>query len=473
MGENKPVSVLADRYATKEMRAIFAPEEKIIAERRLWLAVARAQNKLGHAISDAAIADYEKVITKVDLASIDAREKLTRHDVKARIEEFNALAGHELIHAGMTSRDLTENIEALQIKNGLAIVHDKVVAVLGQLGEKAAQYSDQAIAGRSHNVPAQITTLGKRFASAAEELLFAYERMVSLQDRYPMRGIKGPVGTSQDSIDLLGSSKAHHSLELEIANELGFNRVLDSTGQIYPRSFDYDVVTTLVQLAASPSSLATSIRLMAGAELVTEGFKAGQVGSSAMPHKMNTRSCERINGLSVILRGYASMVSELAGDQWNEGDVSCSVVRRVALPDAFYAIDGLLETPLTVLSEFGAFPAVIAAELDRYLPFLATTKILIASIKGGVGREVAHEVIKEHAVKAALLMREGKANTLLDALAADDRLPLDRKALDALISQPIEFTGDARQQIARVVDRIDAITSAHPAAAQYKPHSIR
>ena len=473
MGENKSVSVLADRYASKAMRAIFAPEEKIIAERRLWLAVARAQNKLGHTIADSVIADYEKVLNKVDLASIDAREKTTRHDVKARIEEFNALAGHEAIHAGMTSRDVTENIEALQIKNGLEIVHGKVVAVLAQLGEKAAQYSAQPIAGRSHNVPAQITTLGKRFASAAEELLFAYERLASLQDRYPMRGIKGPVGTAQDSIDLLGSSKSHQSLELEIANDLGFNRVLDSTGQIYPRSFDYDVVTTLVQLAASPSSLATSIRLMAGAELVTEGFKDGQVGSSAMPHKMNTRSCERINGLSVILRGYASMVSELAGDQWNEGDVSCSVVRRVALPDAFYAIDGLLETTLTVLNEFGAFPAVIQAELDRYLPFLATTKILMASVKAGVGREVAHEVIKEHAVKAALAMREGKANTLLDALAADSRIPLDRKALDALISQPIEFTGDARQQIARVVDRIDAITSAHPAAAQYKPHSIR
>jgi adenylosuccinate lyase len=455
------------------MRAIFAPEEKIIAERRLWLAVARAQNKLGHTIADSVIADYEKVLNKVDLASIDAREKVTRHDVKARIEEFNALAGHEAIHAGMTSRDVTENIEALQVKNGLEIVHGKVVAVLAQLGEKAAQYSAQPIAGRSHNVPAQITTLGKRFASAAEELLFAYERLTSLQDRYPMRGIKGPVGTAQDSIDLLGSSKSHQSLELEIANDLGSNRVLDSTGQIYPRSFDYDVVTTLVQLAASPSSLATSIRLMAGAELVTEGFKDGQVGSSAMPHKMNTRSCERINGLSVVLRGYASMVSELAGDQWNEGDVSCSVVRRVALPDAFYAIDGLLETTLTVLNEFGAFPAVIQAELDRYLPFLATTKILMASVKAGVGREVAHEVIKEHAVKAALAMREGKANSLLDALAADSRIPLDRKALDALISQPIEFTGDARQQIARVVDRIDAITSAHPAAAQYKPHSIR
>jgi len=473
MGENKQVSVLADRYASNTMRAIFAPEEKIIAERRLWLAVARAQKKLGHPISDSVIADYEKVLNKVDLASIDAREKKTRHDVKARIEEFNALAGHEAIHAGMTSRDLTENIEALQIKNGLEIIHGKVVAVLAQLGEKAAQYADQPIAGRSHNVPAQITTLGKRFASAAEELLFAYERLVSLQDRYPMRGIKGPVGTAQDSIDLLGSSESHQILENEISKDLGFNHILDSTGQIYPRSFDYDVVTTLVQLAASPSSLATSIRLMAGAELVTEGFKAGQVGSSAMPHKMNTRSCERINGLTVILRGYASMVSELAGDQWNEGDVSCSVVRRVALPDAFYAMDGLLETTLTVLSEFGAFPAVIQAELDRYLPFLATTKILMASVKAGVGREVAHEVIKEHAVKAALFMREGKANTLLDALSGDDRLPLDRVALDALISEPIEFTGDARQQIARVVARIDAITSAHPAAAQYKPHSIR
>ncbi|MEK6648944.1 MAG: adenylosuccinate lyase [Actinomycetota bacterium] len=473
MRENALVSVLASRYASSAMREIFAPEAKIISERKLWLAVARAQSKLGHAISDAVIADYEKVITVVDLASIDAREKKTRHDVKARIEEFNALAGHEAIHAGMTSRDLTENIEALQIRNGLQIVHDKTVSVLARLGERALQYADQPIAGRSHNVPAQITTLGKRFANTAEELLFAYERLTSLLDRYPMRGIKGPVGTAQDSIDLLGSSDAHQKLESAIAAELGFAHVLDSTGQIYPRSFDYDVLTTLVQIAAGPSSLATSIRLMAGAELVTEGFKVGQVGSSAMPHKMNTRSCERVNGLVVVLRGYASMVSELAGDQWNEGDVSCSVVRRVALPDAFYAIDGLLETILTVIAEFGAFPAVIAAELERYLPFLATTKILMAAVKAGVGREVAHEVIKEHATKAALEMREGKANLLLDALAADIRIPLDRAALDALISDPIEFTGDARQQIARVVNRIDVITSAYPAAAQYKPGAIR
>ena len=212
---------------------------------------------------------------------------------------------------------------------------------------------------------------------------------------------------------------------------------------------------------------------MAGAELVTEGFKDGQVGSSAMPHKMNTRSCERINGLAVILRGYSSMVGELAGDQWNEGDVSCSVVRRVAIADSFYAIDGLLETTLTVLSEFGAFPAVISSELEKYIPFLATTKILMASIKAGVGREVAHEVIKEHAVKAALDLRQGKKNLLLEALAADDRIPLSAEELKALISDPIEFTGDARIQVARVIARIETVTRAHPDAAKYKQGGIR
>ncbi len=455
------------------MRLIFSPEAKIIAERRLWIAVMRAQSGLGHTISSDVITAYEQVITRVDLASIDAREKHSRHDVKARIEEFNALAGHEAIHAGMTSRDLTENIEAFQIRNGLELVSKKVITLLARLAQKATEFADQPIAGRSHNMPAQVTTLGKRFASAAQELLFAYERLSALQARYPMRGIKGPVGTAADSIDLLGSSQAHARLESEIATELGFKEVLDSTGQVYPRSFDYDVVTTLVQLASAPSSLATSIRLMAGAELVTEGFKDGQVGSSAMPHKMNTRSCERINGLAVVLRGFSSMVGELAGDQWNEGDVSCSVVRRVALPDSFFAIDGLLETMLTVLDEFGVFPAVIAAELERYLPFLATTKILMAAVKAGVGRELAHEVIKEHSVKAALQMREGKGNTLLDDLASDARLPLNRAALDSLISTPLEFTGDARQQVARVVNRIDAITSAHPAVVQYKPGSIR
>jgi adenylosuccinate lyase len=249
---------------------------------------------------------------------------------------------------------------------------------------------------------------------------------------------------------------------------------LVSTGQIYPRSLDLDVVTALAQVAAAPSNLATSIRLMAGHELVTEGFQPGQVGSSAMPHKMNTRSCERVNGLAVIIRGYVSMIGELAGDQWNEGDVSCSVVRRVALPDAFFALDGLFETFLSVLEGFGAFPAVINAELQRYLPFLATTKVLITAVRHGVGRETAHEAIKEHSVEVALQMREtGRSdNDLLDRLAADPRLGATRAELEAAIANPIELTGTAGQQVAALAAQIEAIAAAHPGAAAYRPGPV-
>jgi adenylosuccinate lyase len=237
---------------------------------------------------------------------------------------------------------------------------------------------------------------------------------------------------------------------------------------------DFDVVSALVLVASGPSDFATSLRLMAGSELVTEGFRPGQVGSSAMPHKMNARSCERINGFQVILRGYAVMASDLAGSQWNEGDVSCSVVRRVALPDSFFAIDGLLETFLTVLDDFGAFPAVIDREIERYLPFLASTKILIAAVKAGAGRETAHEAIKEHAVAVALEMRDGRTdNDLLDRLAADARVPLSRADLDALIADPLDFTGDARGQVTRVATRVEAVVNRYPEASGYRPGVIR
>ena len=466
-------NVLAARYASPELARLWSPEHKVVLERRLWLAVLKAQADLGVDVPGQVIADYEKVVEQVDLASIAARERVTRHDVKARIEEFNALAGHEHIHKGMTSRDLTENVEQLQIRESLLHVRDRVVAMLARLGRLAAEHSGTVMAGRSHNVAAQATTLGKRFATAADELLVAFERLENLLERYPLRGIKGPVGTAQDMLDLLGSEARLAELEDQIAAHLGFSRRFTSVGQVYPRSLDYDVLTTLVQLAAAPSSLATTIRLMAGHELVTEGFKEGQVGSSAMPHKMNTRSCERVNGLTVILRGYAHMAGELAGAQWNEGDVSCSVVRRVALPDAFFAFDGLCETMLTVLDEFGAFPAVIEAELARYLPFLATTKMLMAAVRAGVGRETAHEIIKEHAVAAALAMRtEGTGNDLLDRLAADPRFPLGRSELDALLADRISFTGAASAQVAEVVGRIERITARYPEAAAYVPGAI-
>jgi adenylosuccinate lyase len=467
-------NVLAQRYASAQMAALWSPEHKVRLERDLWIAVLRAQADLGIAVPEGTVEAYEAVRDRVDLERIAARERVTRHDVKARIEEFCALAGTEHIHKGMTSRDLTENVEQMQVRQSLAVVRDRVVAALARLGALAARYAEQPLTGRSHNVAAQATTLGKRFASAAEELIIAYARVEDLLERYPLRGIKGPVGTAQDMLDLLdGDAAGLADLERRVAAHLGFTEVLDSVGQIYPRSLDHDVLSALVQVAAGPSSLATTIRLMAGNDLVTEGFQEGQVGSSAMPHKMNARSCERVNGLTIVLRGYALMGAELAGGQWNEGDVSCSVVRRIALPDAFLAIDGLFETFLTVLDEFGAFPAVIEAELRRSLPFLATTKVLMAAVRAGVGRETAHEVIKEHAVAVALDMRRGQAgNDLFERLGADGRLGLDRAALDALVAEPIAFTGAARAQVAAVVDRVEVIAAQHPDAAAYTPGAI-
>jgi adenylosuccinate lyase len=465
--------VLAARYASTPMATIWSPERKIVLERELWIAVLRAQRDLGVDVPNGAVEAYERVADQVDLESIAARERVTRHDVKARIEEFAALAGHEQIHKGMTSRDLTENVEQLQVRRSLLLIRTKVLAVLARLARRAVEFESMALAGRTHNVAAQVTTLGKRFATVADELLVALDRLDALIDRYPLRGMKGPVGTSQDMLDLLGGDSARlDELEQRVAAHLGFEHVLTSVGQVYPRSLDYDVLTCLVQLAAAPSSLAKTIRLMAGHEFVTEGFRPGQVGSSAMPHKMNTRSAERINGFAVILRGFAAMSGELAGDEWNEGDVSCSVVRRVALPGAFFALDGLLETSMTVLDDFGAYPAVIARELDRYLPFLATTRVLIAAVRAGVGRETAHEVIREHAVAVALEMREKgtDGNDLLSRLAADSRLGLSIADLDAVLAEPLSFTGVARAQVARVVAAVDARMT--PEAVAYQPEPI-
>ena len=467
-------NVLASRYASADLATLWSAEHKIVLERQLWIAVLRAQRDLGIDVPQGVIEAYESVIDRVDLGSIADRERVTRHDVKARIEEFNDLAGHEHIHKGMTSRDLTENVEQLQVVRSLQLVRDRGVAAARRLAEHAVAHRDTVMAGRSHNVAAQATTLGKRFASAADELLVALERVESLLERYPLRGIKGPMGTAQDMLDLLGGDAGKMAeLESRIAAHLGFARTFDSVGQVYPRSLDHEVVSALVQLGAGPSSLAQTIRLMAGHELVTEGFQPGQVGSSAMPHKMNTRSCERVNGLQVVLRGYGSMAAELAGAQWNEGDVFCSVVRRVALPDAFFALDGMFETFLTVLDEFGAYPAVIDKELQRYLPFLATTKVLMAAVRAGVGREVAHEAIKSNAVAVALAMREqGREPDLIDRLAADDRLPLDRPALEEALADRAAFVGAAGDQVDAVAARVEALVARHPEAAGYAPGSI-
>jgi adenylosuccinate lyase len=460
-------NVLAQRYASAEMAQVWSPEHKIVLERRLWVAVLKAQRDLGVPVPDGVVEAYEAVLEKVDLDSIEARERVTKHDVKARIEEFAALAGHEHIHKGMTSRDLTENVEQLQIRSALEIVRDRCVAVLARLAALAVEHADTAIVGRSHNVPAQVTTLGKRFATAADELIHAFKRLEFVMFMYPLRGIKGPVGTQQDQLDLLGDEANVEEFEGRVADHLGFDATVSSVGQVYPRSLDLEVVSVLVLAASAPSNVCTTIRLMAGHGLVSEGTSEGQVGSSAMPHKVNSRSSERVNGLAVVLRGYQSMVAELAGDQWNEGDVSCSVVRRVAIQDAFLAVDGLFRTFLSVLDGLAVDRAAIANELRSQLPYLATTKILLALVAAGLGREQAHAVVRAHA-----LASRGDGHAFMRLLEEDPDVPLDRAALEEAIADPMDLVGNAQMQIRNVVGQVNALVDAHPQAATYQPGEI-
>ena len=444
-------NVLANRYATKEMVVIFDPINKIIAERKFWITILRLQKASGLSITDSDITSYEKVVETVDLTSIEKRERANRHDVKARIEEFNSLAGLEKIHIGLTSRDLTENIELIAIKDGLNLVRRRTLETLFLLEKSITKYEKTYMVGRSHNVAAQVTTLGKRFATCAQELLFSLASLEELIARLPLRGLKGPVGTGQDQIATLGSIKDLNKLEEKLAKEYGFENTLSSVGQIYPRSIDFEVVSKLLQIASAPSSMATTIRLMSGFGLVSEGFKSGQVGSSAMPHKMNARSSERINGMMVLLRGYTTMAADLAGDQWNEGDVSCSVVRRVIIPDAFYTIDGLLHTFMTVLNEFGIYEENINNELAEQLPFLATSQILTELVKKGMGREIAHELIKKHATTTT-------ASNFFSALSSEEYFPLSTAELNNLIRDPASFAGSAIEQTREVTGEIKQIT---------------
>ena len=461
-------NVLAGRYASERMRALWTPERRVVLERRLWLAVLEAQRKLGLEVDQAVVDAYKEVVEVVDLESIAAREAVTRHDVKARIDEFCVLAGHEFIHLGMTSRDVTENTEQLLVLESLKVIRDDLVAVIARLADLAEAHASTVMVARTHNVAAQATTLGKRFADAAAETMLGYSRVTELIDRYPLRGIKGPVGTRLDQLDLLGSAEAVDELESQVGEHLGFDRVLEASGQTYPRSLDLDVVASLVQAVSGPASLATTVRLMAGHGLASEGFHHGQVGSSAMPHKANARSSERIGALKAVLDGHLAMAASLAGRQWNEGDVSCSAVRRVMLPDAFCGADGLLHTALGVLEELQISEDALAAEFERYLPLLATTRLLSALVRAGMGREAAHAVLAEPTRRAA--QHAGRAGPvdldgLLDQIAADERVQMGRDEMARLMAEPEQFTGTAREQTARVVEAARRVVACHPDAA--------
>jgi len=271
-----------------------------------------------------------------------------------------------------------------------------------------------------------------------------------------------------------GDKKKVQELGEQVLEHLDCSTSFNAVGQVYPRSLDVETVRALIALSSGISSFAKTLRLMAGQGLASEGFQQGQVGSSAMPHKMNARTSERINGFHQILNGYGTMLSGLSGDQWNEGDVSCSVVRRVALPGAFFASDGQLEAALTVLSEMGFFEAAIAQELQQYLPFLASTTLLMEAVRKGGGRESVHEAIKENAVAIADALRNGDLgeNDLSQRLADDERVPLDLQEIEAVLNDPENFAAFAVEQAENFAAQVGKWTERFPEAKKLVPQAL-
>lgn len=467
--------VLASRYASTPLRAIWSAEARVLLERELWIAVMHAQREQGLPISAEQIQACEQVKDQVDLESIRRRERVLRHDLKARIEEFAALAGHERIHLGMTSRDLTDNVEQLQLHRSLTLLLSKSAAAILRLAETAQRYRAYQIVARTHNVPAQPTTWGRRLAMFGEEALRAHEHLETLAREYPLRGLKGAVGTQADLQALLqGDAERVVALEQALLRALGYTQALNAVGQVYPRSMDFALLSALHGLSAAFSSLALTLRLMCGHGLLEEGFAKTQSGSSAMPHKRNARTCERICGLHIVVGGFLEMTARLAGSQWQEGDVSCSVVRRVALPGAVFALDGLLEASLTVLQEMTLHEDALEAELRREMPFLATGTLLAQAVLRGMGREAAHARIREHTLAAAAALRASPEaeNPLPRLLGEDMQFPLRTEEIHAFLADAKPLLGRAEDQVMAFCTQAHALKQRYPQAEQLRPQPI-
>ena len=449
-------NILAQRYASKAMNTIWEEENKILLERELWIAIMSAQNEAGLEISKKTIQDYEKEKKQIDLASIKKREKILKHDVKARLEEFNSLSGWQDAHKGLTSRDITENVEQKQIRQSIDLLLKKIQCSLIQLKNRAKQWQDLVITARTHNVPAQTTTMGKRIAMFGEELLYSYQELEKFYHHYPLRGIQGAVGTRMDLLSLFENNTQNLRIidkHLQKFHQIKAQKNIkqyNNTGQIYPRSLDFHLASLAVLVSSAPNSFCTTLRLMAGAGLASEGFSQGQTGSSAMPHKKNARSCERIHSFHIILKGLLASASELSGTQWNEGDVSCSAARRFLLPNLFFVLDGILETFITILQNMEISKKAIQQENEKQLPFLATTSLLISAVKKGIGREKAHKIIKNECLNA--IEDEQELSILL---ATNKEFPLNKKEIFHIIQETVKNTGIAIQQTKIFIEKIE------------------
>ena len=450
MANNKDIytSPLVERNASKEMAQLFGAQKKFSTWRRLWLQLAKAQKKLGLDIKQNQINEMAGHLDDIDFKKAARYEKKFRHDVKAHIHTFADAApkAAPIIHLGATSCFVGDNADLIIMREALQVTAGKLAAVINLLGKFAKKHRSSATLGFTHYQPAQLITVGKRATLWCYEFVMDLQEIEHRLDTLPFRGLKGTTGTQASFLALFdGNHNKVKQLDKTVAAAFGFKNICAVTGQTYQRKIDALIVNTLASIAQSAHKFCNDIRLLANLKEIEEPFEKSQVGSSAMAYKRNPMRCERVTALSRFVLSLASSPQMTASEQWLERTLDDSANRRIVIPEAFLAVDGILEILINVMDGLVVYPKVIANRVAAELPFMATENILMAAVKAGGDRQKLHEKIRQHSQAAAEQVKKfGKANDLIKRLKADAAFSkVDfKKVLD-----PKSYVGRAPQQV--------------------------
>lgn len=440
---------LTGRYAGTEMSFNWSPQKKHSTWRRLWLMLATEEKALGLDISDEQIREMAAHLDDIDFEVAAAKEKELRHDVMSHIHTFGLKcpAAMPIIHLGATSCYVTDNTELIQMRDGMAILRKRLIEVIRNLNKFILQYKDMPTLGFTHYQPAQLTTVGKRFALYLQDFIMDFEKLEYEMSKIPFRSIKGTTGTQASFLALFnGDHEKVKTLELRVAKAMGFENIVSLSGQTYTRKVDYNVLTALSGLAQSAYKMCGDIRLLANLREIEEPFGKNQVGSSAMAYKRNPMRSERVCSLARYLMSLPVNCAHTHSTQWFERTLDDSANRRLVLPEAFLTADIILSTVANVTSGLQVWPNVIARRVAEELPFMATENILMAAVKAGGNRQDLHEAIRIHSMEAARRVKEeGAANDLIDRIKNDDHFAVIKAQIDELIDARA-FVGRAPEQ---------------------------
>ncbi len=446
--KNLYTSPLVERNASREMAELFGAQKKFSTWRRLWLELAKAEKKLGLDIRRNQISQMARHLDDIDFKKAAAYEKRFRHDVMAHVYTFGDMApkAAPIIHLGATSCYVGDNADLIIMRDALHLVAGKLAAVIDLLAKFAEQHRELPTLGFTHFQPAQLTTVGKRATLWCQEFVLDLHEIEHRIQTLPFRGVKGTTGTQASFLELFGGRHAKvKQLDKEVAAAFGFKKTCPVTGQTYPRKIDTLVVNALASIAQSAHKASNDIRLLANRKEMEEPFEKSQIGSSAMAYKRNPMRCERVTALSRLVLSLATSPPMTASEQWLERTLDDSANRRVVIPEAFLAVDGILQILLNVFDGMVVYPKVIEAHVAAELPFMATENILMAAVKAGGNRQELHEKIRLHSQAAAGEVKKlGRRNDLIGRLRAD--VSFTRIDFDKVLDPPA-YVGRAPRQV--------------------------